>query len=68
MVIYIEQVLIDNFIINLFIILSLKSILRAKIKKINIVLASLLGSVIALILPLFHFNLIINSLIKIFKF
>ncbi len=65
MVIYIEQVLIDNFIINLFIILSLKSILRAKIKKINIVLASLLGSVIALILPLFHFNLIINSLIKI---
>lgn len=65
MVIYIEQVLIDNFIINLFIILSLKAILRAKIKKINIVLASLLGSVIALILPLFHFNLIINSLIKI---
>lgn len=65
MVIYIEQVLIDNFIINLFIILSLKAILRAKIKKINIVLASLLGSVVALILPLFRFNLIINSLIKI---
>lgn len=65
MVIYIEQVLIDNFIINLFIILSLRAILRAKFKKINIVLASLLGSVVALILPLFRFNLIINSLIKI---
>lgn len=65
MVIYIEQVLIDNFIINLFIILSLRAILKAKFKKINIVLASLLGSVIALILPLFRFNLIINSLIKI---
>lgn len=65
MVIYIEQVLIDNFIINLFIILSLRAILRAKFKKINIVLASLLGSFVALILPLFRFNLIINSLIKI---
>ena len=65
MVIYIEQVLIDNFIINLFIIFSLRAILRAKFKKINIVLASLLGSVVALILPLFRFNLIINSLIKI---
>lgn len=65
MVIYIEQVLIDNFIINLFIILSLRAILKAKFKKINIVLASLLGSVVALILPLFRFNLIINSLIKI---
>lgn len=65
MIIYVEQVLIDNFIINLFIILTLKAILRAKINKINMVLSSLLGSVIALLLPLFDFNLIINSLVKI---
>ena len=65
MVIYVEQVLIDNFIINLFIILSMSAILRVKFKKINMVLSSLLGSVIALILPIFGFNLIINSLIKI---
>ena len=65
MIIYIEQVLIDNFIINFFIILTLKTILKAKINKINMVLSSLLGSVVALLLPLFGFNLIINSLVKI---
>lgn len=65
MIIYIEQVLIDNFIINFFIILTLKAILKAKINKINMVLSSLLGSVVALLLPLFGFNLIINSLVKI---
>lgn len=65
MIIYIEQVLIDNFIINFFIILTLKTILKARINKINMVLSSLLGSVVALLLPLFGFNLIINSLVKI---
>lgn len=53
MVIYIEQILIDNFVINFFILLSLKGVLKAKIKKLNIVLSSLLGSVISLCYPLF---------------
>lgn len=65
MVIYIEQVLIDNFIINLFIILSLKAILKANFKKIYMVLASLLGSVFALILPIFNLNFIFNIFAKI---
>lgn len=65
MIVYIEQVLIDNFIINFFIILTLKAVLRAKFKKINITLSSLLGSIIALILPLFQFTFIFNTLIKI---
>ncbi|MGN1207993.1 MAG: sigma-E processing peptidase SpoIIGA [Christensenellales bacterium] len=65
MVIWIEQVLIDNFVINLLIFLSLKAILRAKIKNLNIVLSSLLGSLVAVILPVFRLYFVFNSLIKI---
>lgn len=65
MIVYIEQILIDNFIINFFILLSLQSIFKVKFKKINLVLSSLLGSIVAVILPLFNFNVIFSSLIKI---
>lgn len=65
MIVYIEQVLIDNFIINFFILLSLQSIFKVKLKKLNLVLSSLLGSIVAVILPLFNFNVIFSSLIKI---
>lgn len=65
MVVYIEQILIDNFIINLFIILSLKAILKAKFKRINMVLSSLLGSIISLITPLFKFGIVLSFVFKI---
>lgn len=65
MIIYIEQILIDNFIINFFILLLLKVILKAKIKIFLIVLSSLLGSVCAVILPLFNFNFILSLIFKI---
>ena len=65
MVIYIEQVLIDNFIINFLILLSLSKILKVKLKKYRLVISSLLGSIVALILPLFNFSFILNSLVKI---
>lgn len=65
MIIYIEQVLIDNFIINFFILLSLKTILKSNINKFLMILSSLFGSVFALILPIFDFPFIINSLLKI---
>ena len=65
MIVYIEQVLIDNFIINFFILLCLKFIFKAKIKRINMALSSLLGSIIALILPILQLNLYFNFIIKI---
>jgi len=65
MIVYIEQVLIDNFIINFFILLCLGYVFKAKFKKINMIVSSLLGSVVALILPIFNLNLILSFLIKI---
>lgn len=64
MVIYIEQILIDNFIINYFIILTLSFIFKVKLKKINIILSSALGSVVALITPILNFNLLFSVLSK----
>jgi len=65
MVIYIEQVLIDNFVINFFIILSLNSILKSKINKWLMVLSSLLGSVCAVVLPLFSKYFVLTIVIKV---
>ncbi|MBE5746339.1 MAG: hypothetical protein E7359_03525 [Clostridiales bacterium] len=65
MIVYIEQILIDNFIINFFILLSLQSIFKVKLKKLNLVLSSLLGSIVAVILPIFNFSFIFSSIIKI---
>lgn len=65
MIVYIEQVLIDNFIINFFIILCISYIFKANIKKINIIFSSFLGSIVALLVPLFNISSLFNFLIKI---
>lgn len=65
MIVYIEQILIDNFIINFFILLSLSYIFKVNVKKINISFSSLLGSIIAIISPLLNINFYINFIIKI---
>ncbi len=65
MTIWIEQILIDNFVINLFIFFTLNQLLQAKIKNLRMVMSSLLGSVVALILPLFRLYFWFNTLIKI---
>jgi len=65
MIVYIEQVLIDNFIINFFIILTLSYIFKVKMKKINMIFSSLLGSIIALILPILKLNIFFSFAIKV---
>jgi stage II sporulation protein GA (sporulation sigma-E factor processing peptidase) len=52
MQIYLEYVLIDNLVINGFILLLTKELLKLQVKKINIFLASLVGAVFALFVPL----------------
>ncbi len=65
MIIYIEQVLVDNFIINYFILISLKAVLKADIKKLNIILSSALASVFSLVLPLFSSHVALSCVLKI---
>lgn len=65
MIVYIEQVLIDNFIINFLILLCLGFVFRVKLKKVNLIISSLLGSVISLLMPIFSLNNIISFIIKI---
>lgn len=65
MVVYVEQILIDNFVINFFILLSLKGVLKANIKKTNIILSSLLGSVVSVFYPLFSQVFFVSVCLKI---
>lgn len=65
MIVYIEQVLIDNFIINFFILLCLSYIFKTKFRKINIVFSSILGSVVAVVSPIIIVNFYFNILIKV---
>jgi len=65
MVIYIEQILIDNFIINFLIIFCASIILKIKFNKILIGLSSLIGAVFALFSPLINFPSAFLFLIKI---
>lgn len=62
---YIEYVLIENFIINYFILVCTSLLVKEKIKCCWLI--SLLGSGIALILPLFNLALWTSLLIKIFS-
>lgn len=65
MIIYVDQVLIDNFIINLLIFLTIRAMLKVKIKSLNMCLSSLFGSIISLFLPLLKLNFLLNVMAKI---
>ena len=52
MQIYLEYVLIDNLVINGFILILTNELLKLEVKNLNIFLASLLGAVFALFVPL----------------
>ena len=65
MEIIIEQVLFDNFFIDLIVLLLTNKILKLNAKKLNIFLGSVIGTIGAVILPLLYFNNILMWLFKI---
>ena len=54
MEIYIEYVIIDNLVINMLILLCVKSSLKLKTRWWRILLSSMLGTIVAVLLPLLH--------------
>lgn len=67
MKVYIEYVLIDNFIIDFLLLKATFLILGIPVKKRRLFLCAILGSIIALLFPLMNFNLILTSIIKVFS-
>ena len=65
MEIYIEYVLIDNLVINYLILLLVKKTMKLKTNKLKMILSSLLGAVVAIILPLFDLPGLISVIVKI---
>ena len=65
MEIYIEYVLIDNLVINALILLCTKKTLKLKTSWLRLGLSSLLGTVVAVMLPLINISSIFLILIKI---
>lgn len=65
MIVYIEQILIDNFIINLLIFFTMKAILKISFKRLNMIFSSVLGSFVALLLPILKLNNILSIVAKI---
>lgn len=65
MKIYIEYVLLDNAIINFLILLCVAKCLHYKHKKIMLILASIVGAIVAIILPLFNLNQLMQIPFKI---
>ncbi len=64
MTIYIDVVILENFIINYFLILTTTQIMSVRVKTINIFLASFLGSVYTLFIFIPEFNFITSILGK----
>lgn len=65
MSIYIEYVILDNFVINYLILLCVKKTMRLKTKWYLIALSSLLGTIVAVVLPLLRLNNFIAIPIKV---
>lgn len=63
--IYIEYVIIDNFVIDFCIILAVLKTLSLKISKWRIVLACVIGTALAIVIPLFKLSDILTLLIKV---
>ncbi len=59
MIVYIEDVLIENFLVTLLILLCMEKMLKNKITKKRKVLASLLGALFSLTYPLINTNLVL---------
>ena len=64
MIVYVEYVLLDNFIIDFIIFYSVAKILKLKIQKVRIVLACVLGVGFAFAIPFINITNIILFLIK----
>lgn len=64
MEIYIEYVIIDNLVINSLILLCVKKTLKLKSAWWRILLSSLLGTVVAIVLPMFTIHSILLMIIK----
>ena len=62
--IYIEYVIIDNFVIDFCIILLMLKTLGLRVSKIRIILSSAIGTVLAIVLPLFKIYDIIAFFVK----
>ena len=65
MEVYIEYVIIDNFVIDYLILFFTKSILNSKIRKLNMFISVVFGVVSAVILPLFSIKIIYLICVKI---
>ncbi|MCQ2387032.1 MAG: sigma-E processing peptidase SpoIIGA [Clostridia bacterium] len=64
MIIYIEYVLIENFIIDFLLLKATTKISKTKAKKIRIIISSIFGAVFSLIFPLIKVNQIVVILLK----
>ncbi len=56
MIVYIEDALIENFLVTLLILLSTNKIFKTKTKKTRLVFSSLIGAVVSLLYPLIKLN------------
>ena len=65
MEIYVEYVIIDNFIIDWLLLKSSLNCCKVKTGKLRLLIASLLGTAVAVLMPLFKLQVVFNIIIKI---
>ena len=65
MQVYLEYAVLDNLIIDYFLLLSSMYLVGNKIKKLRIFLSAMLGSLVAIVLPLFTVNAVVSFFVKI---
>ncbi len=64
MTVYIEYVLLDNFIVDYLILKTTHNLLKKSYKKLRLALSSLLGAIFALLFPLFSLGTLLELFVK----
>ena len=67
MTVYIEYAILDNFIVDYFLLKESAFLLRKRVKRPRLILASIFGTAVAVILPLFDLGYLWEFLIKVFS-